>query len=335
MRLARVPLAGHPDHVCDLIAAGIADEYLRRDPDTRIRCHVSGGLGAIFVTGEVLTKADFDVSHLVQRLLGQYGIYEAMEPFVALEHVSSEQVRCFRFATTEPLLVTGYATNETESFLPAPMHWAKKLAATLELKRKNDQDWFWLGSSGWVSVLGDGKSLHEITVQVDHGAQPIEIVRGAITLEFEDMGGDKVARLKVNPLGESIRQGIESSIGNSQSIILPYGQNLPMAVNPAGRDWHAADVTGAWLARHAAKKILQATGSQAVMTELVYLPGEDYPAKITARDERGRDVSQNFKWSRETLAEKVAGWRKTGLMSEAVKANLVGDFSLPWERTEA
>lgn len=331
MRLASVPLAGHPDRVCDLVAAGIVDEYLRRDPETRIKCNVSGGRGAIFVTGEILTSADFDVSHLVQRILGKLGVYEAMEPFIALEPVVSEQVGQWRQACTEPTLVTGYATAETDSLMPAPMHLAKKLALMLDEKRKNDPDWFWLGTAGTVSVLGEGKRLTQAIAEVDHGTQPIEKVRQAITREFDELGLDQKPKLQINLLGPSDKQGIEAKVGVSQSNVLAYGQGLPAIVNPAGHDWHGAEVQGVWLARYWARKILKETKAQAVMTELLYLPGDDFPSIMVARDERGNDLSKTITLSREEIKDLLAAWVKPGIMTEAVEANLIGDPHLPWE----
>lgn len=331
MRLARVTLSGHPDRICDLVAAGIADEYLRRDPETRIRCNVSGGRGAIFVTGEILTTADFDVSHLVQRSLGQLGVIELLEPFIALEPVESGQVGRWRQSCTEPTLVTGYATREADSSMPAPMHWAKKLATTLDEKRRIDPDWFWLGAAGTVTVLGEGKDISEVVVEVDHGIQPLELVRHAIAQEFDALDWENKPKLQINLLGELEKQGIETSIGRSPSHVLAYGQGLPFLVNPAGRDWHAVEIYGAWLARYLAKETLRKSEAQAVMVELLYRPGETYPSRILARDEKGRDLSGLARFDREKMMEKIKDWRSPGRMTEATKAGIVGDRHLPWE----
>lgn len=331
MRLARVSLAGHPDKICDLIAAGIADEYLHRDPETRIRCNVSGGRGAIFVTGEILTQADFDVSHLIQRLLGQYGVYEAMEPFIALEPVDSARVGLFKQSCIEPIVVYGYATRETDSFLPAPMHWAKKLAQVLDEKRKRDADWFWLGAAGSVSVIGAGTGVTEVFVEVEHGTQPIDQVRQAITEELLESGWNEDAKVTINSFGAMEKSGIEINVGRSASHVAAYGQGMPTLVNPAGRDWHSAEVYGAWLARFIAKNVLQNSDVQAVMTELFFASGDILPTKISIRDERGRSLMDLFKYNREQLTSMIELWKKQGIMTEVVKAGMVGDLHLPWE----
>ncbi|MFA6504123.1 MAG: S-adenosylmethionine synthetase N-terminal domain-containing protein [Patescibacteria group bacterium] len=331
MRLARVLLTGHPDNICDLIAAGIADEYLHRDPETRIRCNVSGGRGAIFVTGELLTQADFDVSHLIQRLLGQYGVYESMEPFIALEPVGSERVGVFKQTCVEPIIVNGYATRETDSLLPAPIHWAQKLAQVLDEKRKRDPDWFWLGASGSVSVIGVGNEVTEVAVEVEHGTQPIDQVSLAIADEFFESGWRQDAKVTVNSFGAMEKNNIEVSVGRSPSHIAAYGHGLPILVNPAGRDWHGAEIYGAWLARYIAKNILQKSDAQAVMSELFFAPGDVIPSKISIRDERGRDLSKTLEINREQIMNLLEAWKKQGIMTEVIKSGLVGNSHLPWE----
>lgn len=331
MRLATVPLAGDPDHVCALVAAGIADEYLRRDPETRISCDVSGGRGAIFVTGEILTQADFDVSHLIQRLLGQSGVYEPLESFIALEPVSSEQIGRFRQACLEPILVTGYATRESDDFTPSPVYWAKRISQALESRRRHDPDWFWLGAAGKVSVLGQGKRIDEVIVETDHGTHPLDLVRAAIAQEIEEQGLN--ARLQVNMSGEVHKGGIESCIGRKNSHFFIYGRGLPPIINPAGRDWNAAEVYGVWLARHLALEVLNATQVKAVMTELFFVPGDVMPTKIIARDEHGLDLSKSIKITKDMMAEFILAWRTPGLMSEIVRHGVVGSLSLPWEKS--
>lgn len=321
---------GDPDHICDLVAAGIADEYLRRDPETRIRCNVSGGRGAIFVTGEILTQADFDVSHLVQRLLGQCGVYEQLEPFIALEPVSSDKIGYFRQACPEPTLINGYATRESEDLTPAPIYWARKIAQALEGRRKHDPDWFWLGAPGKVSVSGQGKQLDEVVIEIDHAAQPLDLVRAAISQELEDQG-IKI-KLQVNILGDFEKGGIESCIGSRRSHLHAYGYGLPPITNPAGLDWHAAEVYGAWYARYLAKEILRTTQAQAVMTELFFKPGDLFPTHVSARDEKGRDLSKQVQISKDGVSKLLDEWRGPGMMNEIVRLGVMGHQSLPWER---
>ena len=329
MRIAKVPLSGNPDHVCSLVAAGIVDEYLRRDPETRIRCHVSGGRGAIFVTGEILTQADFDVSLLVSRLLGQCGVYEQLEPFIALEPVESERIGQFRQACRETKEVYGYATRETDELVPAPAYWARKIAQAMEGRRKHDPDWFWLGTSGSVTALGQGKGVGEMILEIDNSEHPLDLAREAILNEMEEQG--LKAKLQINPVGKS--RSIENSVGSRPGHIFAYGQELPPLTNPAGLDWHASETFGYWLARRLAIEILSESQNQAVMVKLLFMPGDVWPSKVTARDEHGRDLSFRVDLKKSQMEEWLTEWKRPGIIFEAVTHGLVGSHVLPWEKS--
>ena len=138
MRTARIKLPGHPDKACDLVAEAIVDEYLRRDPATRIELSVTGGHGALFISGDVASEADFDVAALVNRTLGSIGVMDEMEPFVSLERVVAEQLPAFASGPELPVIVTGYATSETPERIPSPVLFAKRIAKRLQDLREHD-----------------------------------------------------------------------------------------------------------------------------------------------------------------------------------------------------
>src|SRR5512147_2353597 len=103
MQTATSRLSGHPDHACDLVAEAIVDEYLRRDPTSRVRLSVSGGRGVLFIAGDVCSQADFDVSAIVKRTVGSLGVTDDLEAFVSLEPVPSERVSAFKLSTESPI----------------------------------------------------------------------------------------------------------------------------------------------------------------------------------------------------------------------------------------
>ena len=319
MRFAYQSLPGEPDKLCDLVAAGIVDEYLRRDPETRIRCLVSGGHGALFITGELLTSADFDVSQLVLRLLATNGVYQGIEPFVALEPVPSARVGQFRQPCVEPIMLTGYATNETYSGLPAAVQLARDAAKLLDDKRINDPDWFWLGPAGSVTVSGE-KKIDEVIVQVDHGTKDLSEVRDRIELLMAQAGqsmGEVI--VKTNPLGPRDLSGLESFVGYSSAPWHPYGSMLPSLPSMAGHDPRHVNVAGQLLAHRAATELLKQTRSQAVMVQLMYGPGDLSPLRISARDERGKDLTENCLKFDLHLEHGLADWLIPGRVTEMVK----------------
>lgn len=330
MRLARAPLIGEPNNLCDFLTAGIAEEYLRRDPNSRIRCSVSGGRGALFVTGEYVSEADFDISLLVRRLLGTCGVYDDFEIFVSLEPAAGESVGRLRQSCESPILINGYATKETADYLPWPVHLSKKIAGLLDDKRCHDPDWFWLGPSGDVSVICENNQDFEVVINVDHGTQPLEKIRVMLYRMVSELKADSGTKIKINPLGVRENTGLGLSMGKSGGLYFPYGHSLP-AVVYSGVDWHASEVYGFFLARFLAIQTLKQSSSQAVMLELLFLPGDVLPVVIKARDERGRDLSKIITYGDEFYMQQIRRWQSPNCLLDSLKTRSGLVSSLPWD----
>ncbi len=329
MNLAYMPLSGQPDRLCDLIAAGISDEYLKRDAESRVRLSVSGGHGALFVCGEVVSAADFDVTHLVQRLLGQHCIHEGVEPFISIEAADSSQVGWLREKCPRPVVGFGYATHESKTGLPRVAHAARLVARLLSDKRLDDPDWFWLGAAGSVSAEELSGRLW-VNVTVDGGNRPVESIRDSVQGLCAIWPELTEARLETNPLGASIQAGLKTSFGQSGIALQPYGRALPAVFNAAGSDWHDGRFLADALARQTALRLVR-KGSRAAFVRLRYDAGERRPSGIWARDEAGRDLSQATKELIVDLDQLSQEWRRPGLMTEAVRCLMVGNEVLPWE----
>lgn len=330
MRLARAPLIGEPNNLCDFLAAGIAEEYLRRDPNSRIRCSVSGGRGALFVTGEYVSEADFDISLLVRRLLGTCGVYDDFEIFVSLEPAVGESVGRLRQFCEFPVLINGYATKESPGYWPEPVYWSKKIAGLLDDKRRHDPDWFWLGASGDVSVMSKNNKDLEAVISIDHGTQPLDQVRSCLGRIMDDLKAEREIKIKINPLGARENTGLGFGMGRSGGLYFPYGYSLP-AMAYSGADWHSSGVYGYFLARFLAIQVLKQSSSQAVMIELLFLPGDVLPVMIKARDERGRDLSKSMVEGDDFYMQKIRQWQSANCLLDSIKTRSGLAPSLPWE----
>jgi len=328
MRSARVKLPGHPDKACDLVAEGIVDEYLRRDPEARIRLHVSGGRGALFVCGDVKSTADFDVSAAVRRTLGSLGIVTELEPFVSLEPVSPEQTAIFAQGHDTPVTVTGYATDETPEMVPLTLWLAKRIAKALEDKRSSDESWYWLGPDGEVQVHANGSQPDSIHILIEHGTAPLAGIRGQISSLVNNLTSG--VQVNVNSLGPNETRGLAHVTGASSRWERAYGSPLPAVSTGMGLDVQRAEKAGVWLTRHAARKLMM-KGAKAAMVTAVYLPGEKLPSRIQARDERGRDLTQEIEPSSLSLERAMTEWWRPGLCSDAARWGFAGEAGLPWE----
>lgn len=328
MRSARIRLPGHPDRVCDLVAEAIVDEYLRRDVASQLALHVSGGRGALFVSGDIKSQADFDVSSLVRRTLGSLSVLAETEPFIALEAVSPEQADTFGRGIDSPVTVHGYATQETAKQLPTSLVLAQEIARGLFEKRQTDERWFWLGPDADVCTLATSHEPSEVYVRIEHGSKTLLDARGEITAFVQSLAPQ--LRVKVNELGPQENRGLGYRMGASGGDGAVYGSVLPATTQGIGLDPGRAEKAGSWLARAAARKLVE-RGARAALVQVVYIPGEQLPAFFVARDEQGKNITSGLTREELSLQRVMREWWRPGLNSEAARWGFVGEVSLPWE----
>ncbi len=330
MRSATVRLPGHPDATCDLIAEAIVDEYLKRDPASRARIGVHGGRGAIFVSGDVKSSADFDVSAVVRRTLGSLGVMTDMEPFVAIESVAPGQSARAALGATEPVLVTGYATHESVEYIPSTVALARRIAKTLDELRQSDEAWFWLGPDASVTVTAERTAPTTAYLDVEHGAKDLAEARDLIATFVRTITQD--LHVFTNAAGPNDVRGLGQASGASGRTPPAYGTFLPATAAMAGLDPRHPQKGGAWLARAAARKLV-ADGADAAMVQLLYAPGDDQPSQIQARDARGGDLSSKLPKGSLSLDRFMREEWRLGLNLDAAKWGYAGEAGLPWETT--
>lgn len=326
MNYGRMRLPGHPDVVCDLVAEAIVDEYMRRDPTTRVRLSVIGGRGALFVSGDVMSQADFDVAHIIRRTIGTLGIIAELEPFVALEQVIAERATLFWTGIEAPVVVVGYATHETTELIPSPLVSARRIAKLLDERRRSDEHWFWLGGDGEVSVEVGSKRM--VSIRVEHGTQTLADVRVKMTELVHSVEPD--ADVRVNELGADETRGIGNAMGASGREHAPYGFLLPSGTCGIGQDAAHPEKGGAWLARAAARALVT-RGAKAALVRALYRPGMREPSIITARDERGTDLSKDISPTNMSLDRVRDEWWRPQLNMDAARWGFAGEAGLPWE----
>jgi len=326
MRTANVKLPGHPDKACDLVAEAILDEYLRRDPNARARISVMGGRGAIFVCGDILSQADFDVAALIQRTLGKFGAAE-MEPFVSLEQVPTEQVRLFAAGPIHPVVVTGYATDETPELIPKTLKLARRIAKELEELRNIDESWYWLGADGQAEVFAPLREPQSANITIEHGDLALEEARKRITALVQGIAPG--LKVRVNLAGSNELRGLGKAVGRCGTDVFAYGDAMPPSPPSVGLDLRQPEKSGAWLARQAARRLIN-RGARSALVRAVYEPGQTRPVLVQARDERGRDMSLLVSHAELDLEAALQWWR-TDLNADAARWGYAGEAGMPWE----
>lgn len=326
MRVSRTISPGHPDRTCDIVAESILDEYLRRDPTTSGRLTVMGGRGALFVSGVISTKADFDVGSVITRTAASLGVRGHVEPFVSIDSVPASFI-LEATRSNRPISVTGYATRETEEGLPQIVSFSRRIAKKLEDLRRHDPEWFWLEPCFDVSVAEHKKGSFDIFINCAHGEKDIlatrEAMRSAIVSIID-------ATLRVNEQGAMRTNGLDQDVGASGKSEDPYGNAIPTISSTIGVDPSNPIKFGSWLARGLAKRALERSHARAVLVQATYYPGDREPVSLRVRDEHGKDLLQDGDAASMTYASLVPSLRP-GLSTNAAHWGFAGEVELPWE----
>ncbi|HEU0051402.1 MAG TPA: S-adenosylmethionine synthetase N-terminal domain-containing protein [Patescibacteria group bacterium] len=329
MSLARVRGPGEPDMISDLVAAAIVEEYARRDPAARLNIRVSGGHGALFVVGEVLSTADFDVSAIVRKTLLTNGIHAPIEPFIALERMSPNWAP--ERGSRELVSGFGYATNESQDFLPRAASLARDAARELERRRTSDPDWFWLGSD-YTVYAEDGKNT-TISIRAEHVDQEsVTDVRKKLTelLQARYPG----ALISINEAGAETGAGLETRIGSSGLHFASdqFGSRLPTNSSASGRHLSHPANAGTALIRALARELVLEGKGNAVMIHAYWRPLETKPSFLSARNETGKNLGTLIDLTRLDLANIPETYLEPGLAVARLRAAFDGSVELPWEK---
>lgn len=311
----------HPEKACDLIASAIVEEYLKRDPNAKLNIRISGGYGALFVSGEAKSEADFDVATAVKRAAALIDPNLAPEPFVAIEQAPLPR---------GPVSIFGYATGETDSLLPPAVDEAMRIAREIERFRNANEDGFWLSGDYDVTVTREGKE-RIACIQASHLEEKrVEDVRTQISdlVSHVFEGG-----LRINPSGADHRQGLQKRVGSSGRLVQEwFGAKLPSAAAGIGFELKHPSNLGRWYARAAAKELVLAKKGRAVFVEMQWLPLETKPRILNARNERGESLSSYLERDRFDLMTPPEEWTAPELLSAEGRFLTDGTHALPWEK---
>jgi hypothetical protein len=307
----------------DLVAMAVCEEYLRRDPASRLDIRVSGGQGALFVAGTVTSSADFDVSSVVRRTLAQLDPSLTPEPFISIEAPTKP------FASA-PVSAFGYATSETTSLFPPVVELAREAARELVRRLRTDAEWFWL--------YGDLEVVAE-----QRGEGPVLFVRAATTEGIaraeainhitEALQGHTQAERILVELDAGVAAGLSQRVGSSGSAHAStvFGSALPPSGLSVGKELKCASVLGTALARAAARELVRAGAAKAAAVEIIWRDAESRPASVRARDEQGRDLTSLIDRERLDLASLPEAWLVPSVLSDLVAAPFDAARLPPWE----
>ena len=322
---------GHPDKMCDAISDAILDACLEQDPMSRVACESAACTGFVLVTGEITTNAQLDVPGIVRKTVNEIGYNDAKTGFdgntcavmVALDKQSADiamgvdkALEAKEGTLTDELdtgagdqgMMFGYATDETEEFMPYPIALAHKLALQLTKVRKD----------GTLTYLRpDGKS--QVSVEYDENGAPKRLEAVVLSTQHdEDVTQEQIhadikkyvfdeilpteliddeTKFFINPTGRFVIGGPHGDAGltGRKIIVDTYGGMARHGGGAfSGKDCTKVDRSAAYAARYVAKNIVAAGLAKRCEIQLSYAIGVAKPTSIMV-DTFGTGVLSNEK----------------------------------------
>lgn len=296
--------AGHPDKFCDQAADAILDAHLRQDPNARVAVEVFATAGKIVVGGEVTSKEEVDCSRIVADTIDRIGYamgdlcedpYDQMELEIRIHDQSpdiSAAVGAANLGAGDQGIVVGYATNETEEYLPLPVVLAHRICKRLdELKPQTP----WLGADGkaQVTVAYENNMPVAVTAVVVSLQHDAEMDRKGIrrfvgkevlgkVLPRELLKED--TRILINPSGKFALGGPAADTGltGRKLAVDQYGPVAHIGGGAlSGKDPTKVDRSGAYAARWVAKNLVAAGMAKRCEVQIAYAIGKSEPVSVT------------------------------------------------------
>ena len=373
---------GHPDKMCDQISDAILDAMVAQDPMSRVACETATTTGLVLVMGEITSKANVDIQKLVRETIreigydkGEYGFNcDTCGVIVALDEQSTDiamgvdkalEAKENRMSDAELAaigagdqgMMFGYATNETEEYMPYPISMAHKLALRLTEVRKD----------GTLPYLRpDGKT--QVTVEYDENGRPIRLDAVVLSTQHdEDVSQEQIhkdikryvfdpvlpadmvdgnTKFFINPTGRFVIGGPhgDSGLTGRKIIVDTYGGYARHGGGAfSGKDCTKVDRSAAYAARYVAKNIVAAGLADKCEIQLSYAIGVAQPTSVMVDTFGTGKVSETklVEIIRENFDLRPAGIIKMlalrrPLYKQTASYGHFGrnDLDLPWEKMD-
>ena len=323
---------GHPDKVCDLISDSVLDAMLEQDPNSRVACETCANENFVMVMGEITSNAKVNVEEIVRNAIREIGYTKEEYGFnadtceikVMLKKQSSDIAMGVNSSLEEKSgeelgegagdqgIIFGYACNETESYMPAAIHYAHKLAERLTFVRKSGLVRY-LRPDGktQVTVEYDGdkvKRIDTIVVStqhddcVEHEQIEKDIIEHVIRPIIPEDLLDEKTKYYINPTGRFVIGGPvgDSGLTGRKIIVDTYGGYAPHGGGAfSGKDPTKVDRSAAYMMRKIAKDIVKQGLADKCQIQVAYAIGVAKPVSICV------ETYGTGKVSNEEILEKI------------------------------
>lgn len=373
---------GHPDKICDAVSDAILDAMVAQDPMSRVACETCATTGLVMVMGEITSKANVDIAQIVRDTVneigynrGKYGFdaetcavmvtLDKQSPDIAMgvdkaleakeKLMSDDEIEAI--GAGDQGMMFGFATNETEEYMPYAIAMAHKLARRLTEVRKD----------GTLPYLRpDGKT--QVTVEYDENGKPARLDTIVLSTQHDpdvtqkqihadirkyvfdtvlppDMV-DERTRFFINPTGRFVIGGPhgDSGLTGRKIIVDTYGGYARHGGGAfSGKDCTKVDRSAAYAARYVAKNIVAAGLAEKCEIQLSYAIGVAQPTSIMVDTYGTGKISETklVDIIRENFDLRPAGIIKMLDLRRPIYKQTAAyghfgrnDLDLPWEKTD-
>ena len=299
---------GHPDKVADQVSDAILDAMLSQDKDSRVACETLIKTGVVVVAGEIRTNAVVDVDNLVRKVVGEIGYNspevgfdpEACTVINALGMQSDDIAMGVDEATDHEQgagdqgLMFGYATNETDVLMPAPLTFAHRLVQTQAEKRRSSLGFLRPDAKSQLTFRydadGNPTAIDAVVLSTQHGPEvDQETLREAVMEEIikpvlPDNWMSSETKVYINPTGQFIIGGPVGDCGltGRKIIVDTYGGMARHGGGAfSGKDPSKVDRSAAYAGRYVAKNIVAAGLAERCEIQVSYAIGVAEPTSIS------------------------------------------------------
>lgn len=333
---------GHPDKLCDRISDAILDACLKEDEYSRTAVETLATRNKIIISGEVTTKAKVDYEKIAREVCREVG-YTSRELGIGCDDMEvelniREQSPDIAMGVDDSLdshsigagdqgIMFGYATNETENYMPLPLVMAHKLVRYATALRKNGTLNFArpdMKSQVTVDYTEEKPKINAIVMSVQHNEDVSieelrkEIKEKVILPVVESFGFplDENAQFFINPTGKFVIGGPlgDTGLTGRKIIVDTYGGSAPHGGGAfSGKDPTKVDRSAAYAARYAAKNIVAAKLCDRCLIQLSYAIGVSEPVSISL-ETYGTEKVDKDKILKALIEDKIFDFTPSGII---------------------
>ena len=364
---------GHPDKICDQISDLVVDVYMKADRNSRVACETLATTNRIILSGEVKINENIDqvsneiLNEKIREKIKDIGYeqegfhWEKLDIENHLHQQSkdiSQGVDAEKFiGAGDQGIMFGFACSETNSLMPAPLHYSHAILMKLSEYRKKNNTFFGPDSKSQVSMEYDGdipKKITSIVVSTQHlpDVDNVEIrkkvlglIESAVPLNILPKSGE----ILINPTGRFVVGGPDGDTGltGRKIIVDTYGGAAPHGGGAfSGKDPTKVDRSAAYVSRYLAKNIVAAGFSEKCTIQLAYAIGVAKPLSIYVDTHGTGTVSEGVL---EKAIEKVIDLSPRGIREHLQLSRPIyertaayghfgrtpdGDGGFSWEKTD-